>query len=208
MIAVQQVATVPAAIIPVAITPVAAIRAEEAILVVVAHREGGEKMNAKRLFKHLLATRMSVRRAFPAESLDAITKAVKASEQKHGGELRFIIEGQLPLVILLKDRTSRQRAIDLFRRLRIGDTAEKSGTLIYLQMVDRRVEILADRGIAAKAPQAEWDAVCRNMEEAFSKNNYLQGALHMIDQITHIMIMHYPAKAENPNELPDEAQIL
>lgn len=184
------------------------IQAAAETLVVAGHREGGENMNAKRLFKHLLTTRLPVKRAFPAESLDVITKAVRASEQKHRGELRFIIEGALPLGVLLKDMTSRQRASELFVRYRIGDTAEKCGTLIYLQMVDRRVEILADRGIAAKVPQAEWDAICRDMEEAFGKNNYLQGALHMIDQVTHIMITHFPAKVENPNELSDEAQIL
>ena len=175
---------------------------------VVAHREIGEDMNAKRLFKHLMTTRLSVRRVFPAESLNVITKAVRTSEQKHRGELRFIIEGSLPLVVLLKDTTSRQRALDLFRRYQVGNAAEKSGTLIYLQMVDQRVEILADQGIAAKVPQAEWDAICRDMEKAFGKNNFLQGTLKMIDQVTRIMITHFPANADNPNELPDEIRVL
>ena len=47
--------------------------------------------------------------------------------------------------------------------------------LIYVQLVDRAIEIVADRGIAKRVPQAEWDAICRAMEHAFRAQRFEQG---------------------------------
>ena len=73
-------ATVTAAIIPVTGE---VIQAAAETLVVAGHREGGENMNAKRLFKHLLTTRLPVKRAFPAESLDVIQFLNYKCHNKH-----------------------------------------------------------------------------------------------------------------------------
>ena len=55
----------------------------------------------------------------------------------------------------------------VFGQLRVWDTEGNNGVLIYLLIADRDVEIVADRAIAARVPQADWDAVCRDMEDAF-----------------------------------------
>ena len=39
--------------------------------------------------------------------------------------------------------------------------------LIYLLLADRAVEIVADRGIHAKAGPRAWVAICHEMEAAF-----------------------------------------
>ena len=98
----------------------------------------------------------------------------------------------------------RRRAEALFSELRVWDTEHNSGVLIYVQLVDRRIEIVADRGIAAKVEQAEWQAVCRRMEELFKQQQYLNGALEAIERITKILARHFPPRGRNPNELPDK----
>src|SRR3977135_1655449 len=123
-------------------------------------------MNIKRIFKHLFAPHWIVRSAFPHGTLKRIEAAIKASETTHDGELRFAVEAGLDLLSLLKGITSRRRALEVFSHLRVWDTEHNSGVLIYVQFVDRRIEIVADRGIAGKVGEDEWSAVCRAMEKS------------------------------------------
>src|SRR3990172_9484861 len=124
-------------------------------------------MNLKGTFKHLFAPDWLVYRAFPRAALKRIEAAIGQSEAAHRGELRFAVEPGLDLLPVLRGLTPRQRALDVFSRLRVWDTEENSGVLIYVQLADRDIEIVADRGISAKVGQAQWDAICHRMEEAF-----------------------------------------
>lgn len=165
-------------------------------------------MKPQRLLRHLLLPQWWYRRRFGAESLRAIAAAVGESERRHRGELRFVVEGPLPWRYLLRDRGARERATDLFGELRVWDTQDNSGVLIYVQMVDRRVEILADRGIAVRVAQAEWDALCRQMEQAFAVGQWREGALAAIDGASALLSTHFPPGTDNPNELPDAPVVL
>lgn len=109
---------------------------------------------------------------------------------------------------LWRDLSSRQRAVELFAQQRVWDTAENTGILIYVQLVDRKVEILADRGIAARVPQAEWDAICRAMEANFRRGEWRQGALLAVTRAGELLTKHFPSGASNPNELPDQPLVL
>lgn len=160
-------------------------------------------MKLPRLLRHLLQPRWWGMRAFPPALQQKIAAAVTASETRHRGELRFVTESGLPTASLLRGQTPRARAIDLFSLLRVWDTAENSGVLIYLQLVDRRVEIIADRGINACVGHEFWEAVCRRMEAEFAWGDFETGALDALACITDALVKHFPAGAENPNELPD-----
>ncbi len=165
-------------------------------------------MNLIRLLKHLLLPAWFARRVFSRRDLAAISAAVTACEKSHRGELRFVVEGPLPISALWRGRSPRARAEELFSQLRIWDTAENSGILIYVQLVDRRVEILADRGIAARVPQAEWDAICRALEASFRRGEWRQGATQAVTHAGDLLANHFPASEENPNELPDQPLVL
>ena len=185
----------------------------------------------KRLLKHLSAPGWWARRAFRADDLTAIGAAVKAAEElghhragvdAHGGvavpahvdegevrgEIRIAIEGALPLRSLVDKQSCRDRAAALFESLGVAKTREANGILIYVQLVDRRVEILADRGIAALIAQSEWDALCRKMEKAFYAGDYRGGMLEAITRISQLLGVHFPATADNPNELDDAPTVL
>ena len=159
-----------------------------------------------RVLKHLFVPPWAARRAFPSASLRKIEEAIKASEQRHRGELRFAVEANLHLAHL--GHSPRQRARHAFAQLDVWDTEENTGVLIYVQLVDHRIEIVADRGIAARVSQAEWDAVCRAMEARFREGKYLAGALEAIDAVTRILERHFPARGANRNELPDRPAVL
>jgi hypothetical protein len=159
-----------------------------------------------RALKHLFTPHWLALRAFPASALKAIEHAIKASERLHRSEIRFALEG--PLHIGSLGLSPRQRAHVVFAQLGVWDTAENTGVLIYVQLVDRRIEIVADRGIAARVSQHDWDAVCRAMERAFKAGEYREGALGAIDAVTQILAREFPPRGVNPDELPDKPAVL
>ncbi|HPT50695.1 MAG TPA: TPM domain-containing protein [Accumulibacter sp.] len=160
-------------------------------------------MNFLRVLRHLVLPHWWVRRPFSAELLRRVELAVAASESTHRGELRLVLEANLPLPRLLHNQPTRARAIELFSQLRVWDTAENSGVLVYLQLIDRRVEIVADRGIDAKVGQEFWDAVRQRLEEAFKAEDFEGGTLFALNTITETLRHHFPVVGEKTNELPD-----
>ena len=165
-------------------------------------------MNIRRVVRHLFTPHWIVQRAFPWPVLKAIEQAIAASEKKHDGELRFAVEAALHPGPFWRGETTRARAVELFSALRVWDTAHNSGVLIYVQLVDRRIEIVADRGINARVAQQEWDAICRRMETAFRQRRFEDGALAAIGEITALLAEHFPPLDDNPNELPDQPVVL
>ena len=165
-------------------------------------------MDLQRILKHLIAPQWIVDRKFPAATMEAIEAAIRASERLHDGELRFAVEGGLNLWLLLHGRTPRARAIEIFSQLRVWDTENNSGVLIYVQVVDRRIEIVADRGINARVEQHEWDAIAHRMETAFREGRYAAGATEGLHEITALLARHFPPRGANPDELPNAPVML
>jgi hypothetical protein len=165
-------------------------------------------MNLQRIARHLLVTKWQVRAAFPRSALSAIEVAIKASETRHVGQIRFAVEGGLDGLELIRGQSARERAIEVFSQLRIWDTQHNNGLLIYLLLADRAVEVVADRGIHDKVGSSEWTRVCRQMETAFRQSDYEQGVLAGVQAVTALLIQHFPADGINLNELPNKPVIL
>jgi uncharacterized membrane protein len=149
---------------------------------------------------------------FPSSTLDAIEQAVRRAEQTHRGEIRFAIETSLPPVEVLKDRAPRDRALQVFAHLKVWDTELNNGVLVYVQLADRVVEIVADRGLARQVKQAEWDSVCRMMEEHFRAGRFKAGSIAGVDAIGTLLGRHFPADSKQltpgGNQLPDRPTLL
>ena len=165
-------------------------------------------MAVKRILRHLTAPDWLIYRAFPRAALRRIEAAIKRSETAHRGELRVAIEAGFDLLPLLRGVTPRQRAHEAFSRLRVWDTQENSGVLIYLQLVDRNIEIVCDRGINAKVGPERLEAICQRMEQAFRARRFEEGVLEGIGEITVLLAKHFPARRDNPDELPDRPVVL
>ena len=165
-------------------------------------------MNIKRIAKHLVMTHWQVSRAFPGDTLCAIDRVIKSSEAAHAGEIRFVVEGALDGMPLIRGQSARERAIEVYSQLRIWDTEQNNGVLIYLLLADRDVEIVADRGIHAKVGQKEWEKICRAMETAFKERNFERGVVSGIQAVTQHLIKLFPAAAGDDNELPDKPVVL
>ncbi len=161
-----------------------------------------------RWLRHLFALPFTLRRRFPASLLAEIETAIRDSEKRHNGEIRFAIETALPFSALIRNVSARQSAIEAFSDLRVWDTRDNSGVLIYLLLADHDLEIVADRGIAEKVGQGEWDDIAHAMEEHFRAGNFRAGALEGIRRVHELLAAHFPPGARNANELSDKPVIL
>lgn len=163
-------------------------------------------MNLRRVFRHLTATGAGLRRAFDAAGLQAIEKAIADAERKHGGEIRFAVEGNLGALELMRGVTPRERALDAFAQLGVWDTEANNGVLIYLLWADHDVEIVADRGFNGKVSAAEWEYVCHTMEGLFASGRAVDAVIAGIEAASALIARHYPAA--DSNELPNKPVVL
>jgi len=156
---------------------------------------------------HLLLPAWLSRKGISQAARSRIAQAIAASESRHRGELRFVAEAALPMAVLRRSPTVRARSIDVFSELRVWDTEENTGVLIYLQLIDRDFEIVADRGISARVQQAEWDAIAARMETAFRAGDFEAGVMAGLEEITMLLTREFPARGQNPNDLPDDVVV-
>jgi uncharacterized membrane protein len=163
----------------------------------------------QRLLANLFNGWFEMRRCFPRALLDDMAEAVTAGERDHLGEVRFAIEPRLPPLAVLHGQDARSRAEQVFTELRVWDTEGNSGILFYVLMAEHRIEIVADRGIARRVAQAEWDRICARMRELFAAGRWREGSMHGIAAAHALLTEHFPGDGrDNPDELPDRPVLL
>jgi len=162
----------------------------------------------RRVLRHWRSTKADARRAFPDTTLEAVAQAITAGERSHRGEVRFIVEKALPTDEIWDGVSNRQRALALFADYGVWDTEDNCGVLIYVNLADHKVDIVADRGIDRKIDASTWQAVCRTMTEGFGRGEFHQAALAAVEQVNSLLREHFPANGARPNELPDQPVML
>ncbi|MBL0423284.1 TPM domain-containing protein [Ramlibacter sp. AW1] len=158
-----------------------------------------------RLLRHRWLDDASLRRAFPAEVLDRLESRVRASERRHRGEIRLYVEAGLPNSYIWRGATPRERALSMFGKLRVWDTEENNGVLIYLLLAEHAIEIVADRGVAREVAEGRWHEVVGHMRDAFRARRFEDGLTLALEEVSALLVEHFPASpgAGRTNELPD-----
>jgi hypothetical protein len=165
-------------------------------------------MNGRRFVRHIFFTRWTTRRYFPPPVLGQIEATIRQIESRHAGEIRFVVETALDLAELVQDIAPRQRALQVFGHLGVWDTEHNNGVLIYVLLADRVVEIVADRGIAARISQSEWDGVCREMQRHFGDRHFAAGSVAGIQGVGRLLSRHFPGRLSDSDELPNQPILL
>lgn len=138
----------------------------------------------------------------------AIERAIARSETTHRGEIRFAAEAALEGRALLDGQSARERAVEAFSQLRIWDTEENNGVLIYLLLADHDIEIVADRGINAKVARGDWEKICRSMEAMLARGAFEEAIVGGVEEVSLLLARHYPPRPGGRNELPDKPVVL
>lgn len=166
-------------------------------------------MGAWTHFKASLFRGSTKKKYFPQSAIDKLEQAVAESEGGHRGELKVVIETALPLdMAKLNDRFT-LRARQLFSLYQIWDTEDNSGVLIYLNLAERAIEIVADRGIHQKAGAQKWaDCMNKAVEEIKHNNQPVDGILFLLKEIKSVLTECFPAGAGDENEISDKPVFL
>jgi uncharacterized membrane protein len=161
----------------------------------------------KRLARHSWYGSADAKRAVPHALQQKIQSLIQASEAQHNGQIRVCIEAALPLSYIWRGLAARARAVTLFGKLRVWDTERNNGVLIYVLLAERKIEIIADRGLTQHVDNKTWHAVINEMRVAFKAKQFDAGLSFAISQVSQHLIAHFPDAAVRPNELPDSPVI-
>ncbi len=126
-----------------------------------------------------------------------IIQAILASEKNTSGEIRVHIETHTRLEHI-------ERAKEVFQKLKMGNTKEENGVLIYVAVNDRKFAIYGDRGIDKVVPDDFWDSTRDAIQEQFKNNNFKQGIIDGISKAGRELQTHFPWQQGDINELSDE----
>jgi uncharacterized membrane protein len=161
-----------------------------------------------RVLRHLFAARFRRARWFPAPVLAQIAAVVAAGERAHAGEIVFAVESRWPVNEVLRGQSVRERAEHAFGTLRVWDTHANCGVLIYALLCERRIELVADRGIAARVSAAEWKPIVDELARRFAGADPAAGVIAAVAAVGALLAAHFPPQPGDRNELSDRPVVL
>jgi putative membrane protein len=98
------------------------------------------------------------------------------------------------------------RAQQLFLKLGVTETKQRSGVLLFFSESERRVELLADRGIHERVGSEVWQALVQTVTSSIREGRAVAGVCAAVDSIGDALAQHFPPEADDTNELPNAVQ--
>ena len=133
------------------------------------------------------------------------SKKIKEMEKITAGEIRLSIKEGIPF--LKRKDDIRKLAYEEFNKLKMYDTRDKTGILIYILLNEHKFYILADSGINDKVEQSVWDNIRDKMQNNFKDGYYREGVIDTINSVGNILGKHFPIKPDDTNELSNKVEI-
>jgi len=131
------------------------------------------------------------------EEEQEIVKAILEAERNTSGEIRVHIESHTP-----KDHF--ERAKEVFHVLKMDNTKDANGVLIYVAVNDRKFVIYGDTGINAVVPDNFWNNTRDAIQAQFKIENFKQGIIDGILSAGEELEAHFPWRHGDQNELSNE----
>jgi putative membrane protein len=105
-------------------------------------------------------------------------------------------------------RKVNQRAVRHFMESGVYNTKDRTGILIFISYLERRVELLADKGISEKIPREKWDAIVLHIIDGIKTNQLVKHLSESIRECGNLLAEHFPIQPDDVNELKDDIHIL
>ena len=112
---------------------------------------------------------------FGKENERLIKVAIEGAENQTSGEIRVHLESTCKNDVL-------DRAAWLFKKLKMHETKERNGILIYLSINDRKFAIIGDLGINKVVPEGFWNQIKEKMIDHFSRGEFVPGIISGIEK--------------------------
>ena len=131
------------------------------------------------------------------EEEQAIVEAIGVAEKATSGEIRVHIEKTTSL-------TPFDRALEVFYNLKMNETKEQNGVLIYLAVEDKTFAICGDKGINDVVAEDFWDNTKNIMGNHFKSGNFKQGLIDGVLEAGDQLKKYFPYKENDTDELSNE----
>ena len=149
--------------------------------------------------------RKAIHRILSEQEMHRVTEVIAEREKTTEGEIRVALrekrhwgEGKLLL---------HQLALKEFHRLGMHKTKKRIGVLIFLLISERKFHIVADEGIHMQVEDGTWDMLAERMSRHFREGKFCEGICAAVRAVGDILAKHFPAKANNINELPNNVSV-
>ncbi len=126
-----------------------------------------------------------------------IIEAIRTAELNTSGEIRVHIEKTSGLDAF-------NRALEVFHYLKMDNTKEQNGVLIYVAIKDRTFVIYGDKGINDSVPNDFWDSTKDLIQMHFKNGNFKQGLVEGVLKAGKELEKHFPWVHGDKNELSDD----
>lgn len=97
-----------------------------------------------------------------------------------------------------------QRALEIFYENKVSMTRDRTGIMIFISLLERKVEVLADCGINEKVEKNYWNDLVSSLSSDISKGNMIEGVVKSINTCGDKLVESFPAKHDDTNEISDE----
>jgi len=120
----------------------------------------------------------------------------------------YALAGWRPLLFWLVPRGRGAWHVDRAAKLAfveegLVETRDRTGILIFVSLLEHRVEVLADRGIDACVEDGTWDGVVRGVLDGIRAGEAERGLCEAISLCGRLLAAPFPPRDEDPNELPN-----
>ncbi len=131
-----------------------------------------------------------------AEEEQEVVNAILEAERDTSGEIRVHLE--------YTDRGKpMKRAKKLFHQLKMDNTRERNGVLLYIAVHDHHFVICGDKGIDQAVPADFWDSTRDLIQDHFRKGAFKEGIIAGVRSAGRELKAHFPWRPDDTNELSD-----
>ena len=132
------------------------------------------------------------------EDENEIVEAIRTAEKSTSGEIRIHLEKTAGSQDIF------ERAMEVFHQLKMDNTKEENGVLIYVATEDRNFVIYGDKGINDKVEDDFWESTKDVILNHFKKGDFKQGLVDGILMAGEQLKRHFPWQEDDQNELSDQ----
>lgn len=148
---------------------------------------------------------LRVKDIFSKDDLRKISYKISEIEKTTSGEVRVSIREKRSL--MEKKLSIFDMALKEFYRLGMDKTRDKTGVLVYILLSERKLQIVADKGINDRVENETWQKIADKIAERFKQGEYLDGVIDGLNEIGKILSQNFPVKPDDKNELSNEVEV-
>ncbi|CAM1352637.1 TPM domain-containing protein [Tenacibaculum ascidiaceicola] len=132
-----------------------------------------------------------------AKEEEEIVQAIRQAERSTSGEIRVHIEKTT-------DVSHYDRALEVFQMLKMFNTQQRNGVLLYIAVDDHKFVIYGDEGINKVVPENFWETTKEAIQNQFKQGNFKQGIIDGVLKAGKELQAHFPWTTDDEDELSNE----